>query len=153
MYLKVLQKRRFLVVWGQAVLSAVKKLSNSSKDNFVKKFVLVLHLLKRLIGCSRGDLARILQRYCGMMKAQKNCFLFSRVPFMAQSYQTQPPTQAFLGELVFLHTKLGNRDFVFKFAEKDRRQHSVILLINDRSKLLVCHGQRRFYNSKFASTI
>ena len=69
MYLKVLQKRRFLVVSGQAVLSAVKKLSNSSKDNFVKKFVLVLHLLKRLyIGCSRDDLVRILPRYCGMME-------------------------------------------------------------------------------------
>ena len=37
-------------------------------------------------------------------------------------------------------TKLRNRDFVSMFAGKNRRQHSVILLINDRAKPLLCHA-------------
>ena len=44
----------------------------------------------------------------------------------------------------FPYKMVSARDFVSKFnLGKNRRQHSVILLKNDRSKLLVCHVLKR----------
>ena len=55
--------------------------------------------------------------------------------------------------------QLGGRDVLSRFAGKEdrkrrkRRQNSVILLVNDRSKPLVCYVLSRFWKLKLASKI
>ena len=69
----------------------------------------------------------VLQRHCGMMEAWEDFFLFGKSRF----------TQCFKVQLY----QTGKSWFCVQFCGKNRKQHSVVLLVNDGSKLpLVCHA-------------
>ena len=99
------------------------------KANFCSCWYIFLNAhISAVIQCYRGDLIKTLQRHCGMMGVKDGCFFYVADRTLQQCFKPQ------------LY-QIEKSWFCVHVCGKNRRQHSVILLINgDGAKPLVCHA-------------